>query len=111
MQSPSPSGQNSKHSDTKNISGLNLQGTSCPMAFVKARLYLDQKYNGDVIEILYDNTAANEPLIRSIQSLGHTIISHTKRIEPSVTTTQHNNLNPHSARKIQLNKAIIQVKK
>ena len=56
---------------------LDLRGTYCPMAFVKTKLHLDKFSNGDITCILYENTPPNEPLVRSIQSLGHRILSRT----------------------------------
>lgn len=53
---------------------LDLTGTSCPMAFVKARMYLDQCKTDKIVQILYEDTPANEPLARSIQGLGHTLL-------------------------------------
>ena len=53
---------------------LDLTGTSCPMAFVKTRVHLDQCENGEIVQILYEDTAANEPLARSIMALGHKIV-------------------------------------
>jgi len=61
----------------KSQTELNLVGTSCPMAFVKARVYLDQCVEGDVVTIYYGDTKANEPLVRSISALGHSVLSQT----------------------------------
>lgn len=52
---------------------LDLRGASCPMAFVKTKIHLDRLSNGDIATILYEDTLSNEPLVRSIRSLGHTI--------------------------------------
>ncbi|WP_425531248.1 sulfurtransferase TusA family protein [Kordiimonas laminariae] len=57
---------------------LNLIGTSCPMAFVKARMHIDQLPNSAVTVIVFEDTPANEPLIRSIEALGHTVLSKTQ---------------------------------
>lgn len=54
---------------------LDLRGTYCPMAFVKTRMFLDTLSSGDVASIVYEDTRSNEPLVRSIQSLGHKIVS------------------------------------
>lgn len=56
---------------------LDLRGAVCPMAFVKTRIHLDSLSNGDIATILYEDTHSNEPLVRSIQSLGHTIVEKT----------------------------------
>ncbi|MCJ9428249.1 sulfurtransferase TusA family protein [Kordiimonas marina] len=56
---------------------LDLRGTTCPMAFVKTRLFLDTLVNGDIASIVYEKTRSNEPLVRSIRSLGHEILSET----------------------------------
>ncbi|MFC3050311.1 sulfurtransferase TusA family protein [Kordiimonas pumila] len=53
---------------------LDLRGTYCPMAFVKARIFLDAQTNSAVVDILYEDTPANDSLARSIKSLGHTIV-------------------------------------
>ena len=45
------------------------------MAFVKARLFLDKCTNKEMAAILIENTPSNEPLPRSIEVLGHSIIS------------------------------------
>jgi len=44
------------------------------MAFVKTKIHLDQCKNGEIIQILYEDTAANESLARSITALGHRIL-------------------------------------
>lgn len=54
---------------------LDLRGTTCPMAFVKTKIHLDKVTPGKIVRIVYDHTPANEPLIRSIRSLGHHILS------------------------------------
>ncbi|PCI62733.1 MAG: hypothetical protein COB37_06440 [Kordiimonadales bacterium] len=82
------------------------------MAFVKARLHLDTCFDGEIISILYEDTAANEPLARSILTLGHKILSET-------TDTRYKKTNPatqHTARRLdsatlQLKHIRIQVKK
>ncbi|MEX0299147.1 MAG: sulfurtransferase TusA family protein, partial [Kordiimonas sp.] len=53
------------HSEFNGDVDLNLLGTVCPMGFVKTRIFLDTKKTGDIISILYEDTAANEPLTRS----------------------------------------------
>ena len=52
---------------------LDLANATCPMAFVKSRLFLDKCRGGAIVEILYEDTPANEPLLRSIEALGHQI--------------------------------------
>jgi TusA-related sulfurtransferase len=54
---------------------IDLRGVKCPMAFVKARLFLDKCSNKEMVVILIENTPSNEPLPRSIEVLGHNIIS------------------------------------
>lgn len=54
---------------------LDLRGTVCPMAFVKLRLFADSLRAGDTFSALYEDTPANEPLIRSIEGIGHKILS------------------------------------
>lgn len=52
---------------------LDLRGSICPMAFVRLRLFADKMSDGDRFTVLYENTPANEPLVRSIEAIGHTI--------------------------------------
>tara|TARA_R110002050_G_scaffold59756_1_gene133194 strand:+ start:302 stop:547 length:246 start_codon:yes stop_codon:yes gene_type:complete len=47
------------------------------MAFVKTKIHLDTLSSGDTTSILYEDIPSNEPLVRSIQSLGHKVISKT----------------------------------
>jgi TusA-related sulfurtransferase len=56
---------------------LDLRGTTCPMAFVKTKIHLDQVTPGETVRIVFEPTPANEPLVRSIRSLGHHILSET----------------------------------
>lgn len=62
---------------------LDLRGATCPMAFVKTKIHLDKVTPGKIVRILYDLTPANEPLVRSIRSLGHNILSQ-KQADASV---------------------------
>ncbi|WP_417450369.1 sulfurtransferase TusA family protein [Kordiimonas sp.] len=71
---------------------LDLRGAYCPMAFVKAKIHLDSLSSGDTTLILYEDTPPNEPLVRSIQSLGHNVLSKTA-FEPTPPT-------PHAGTKI-----------
>ncbi len=61
---------------------LDLRGARCPMAFVKTKIHLDTLSNGDTTAIVYEDIPANEPLARSIRSLGHTLVSQ-ETIEPA----------------------------
>ncbi|MBO6506231.1 MAG: sulfurtransferase TusA family protein [Kordiimonadaceae bacterium] len=54
---------------------LDLRGTVCPMAFVKLRLFADQLSAADTFSALYEDTHANEPLVRSIEGVGHKVLS------------------------------------
>lgn len=54
---------------------LDLRGMVCPMAFVRLRLYSDDLTSGTVFRVLYEDTNANEPLTRSIEGIGHVIVS------------------------------------
>ena len=56
---------------------LDLRGATCPMAFVKTKIHLDKLSPGDVTTILFEDTPPNEPLVRSIQSLGHKVLETT----------------------------------
>lgn len=90
---------------------LNLIGTNCPMAFVKTRILLDKKNTEDIVDILYENTAANEPLVRSIEGLGHAVVSRaTISVAPQTTNlTKSANSSPEG--KLQATIVKIQVKK
>ena len=90
---------------------LNLIGTNCPMAFVKTRILLDKKNAGDFVDILYENTAANEPLVRSIEGLGHTVISRaTINVAPQITDLTKL-VNSSTKEKLQATRVKIQVQK
>jgi len=54
---------------------LDLRGTVCPMAFVKLRLFADKKPMGTMIQVLYKDSTANEPLARSTAGVGHHVVS------------------------------------
>ncbi len=60
---------------------LDLRGTVCPMAFVKLRLYADGRAPNTDFSVVYENTAANEPLIRSLEGVGHSVVAQ-KIIDP-----------------------------
>lgn len=53
---------------------LDLRGSVCPMAFVRLRMYADGKPDGDRFTVLFEDTLANEPLVRSIKGVGHRIL-------------------------------------
>lgn len=55
------------------------------MAFVKFRLFADASNNGATITVVFDDTPANEPFIRSIVSLGHEVMSQDRLSDPSST--------------------------
>ncbi|WP_394805207.1 sulfurtransferase TusA family protein [Kordiimonas aquimaris] len=52
---------------------LDLRGVYCPMAFVKLRIHADQLPDNAEFTVVFDNTKANEPLVRSVKSLGHLV--------------------------------------
>ena len=112
MQSPKNTQSNQSSRSTqqrkKHVPDLDLTGTSCPMAFVKTRLYLDQKSNEATVDILYEDTKANEPLVRSIQALGHKIIS-TAKIPQNIHTLA--STDSSSERKLQAIIISVQVEK
>ncbi|NVJ98761.1 MAG: sulfurtransferase TusA family protein [Alphaproteobacteria bacterium] len=56
---------------------LDLRGATCPMAFVKAKIHLDKLVSGERTTILFEQIPSNEPLVRSIRSLGHKVLSET----------------------------------
>ncbi len=62
-------------SDGEQKIDLDLRGSFCPMAFVKLRLFADRMPHGAVIHVLYEDSAANEPLARSTLGIGHEVIS------------------------------------
>ena len=82
------------------------------MAFVKTRLHLDTCSDDEIISILYEDTAADEPLIRSVEALGHKILSETTDTRDKIinTATQHTASRLDGA-KLQLKRIRIQVKK
>jgi hypothetical protein len=45
------------------------------MAFVKTKLHLDQIPPGETTTVVFEQSQGNEPLVRSICSLGHIILS------------------------------------
>jgi len=95
-----------------NMAQLDLTDTSCPMAFVKARIFLDQCTAEKIVEILYQNTPANEPLARSIQTLGHLILPLSNDQWTNMSTANEPQKLEHShANTLQLKRIIIQVKK
>lgn len=61
--------------ELKGQTDLDLRGMVCPMAFVRLRLYSDGLTGGTVFRVLYEDTNANEPLIRSTEGIGHTVVS------------------------------------
>jgi len=82
------------------------------MAFVKTKIHLDQCENGEIIQILYEDTAANEPLARSIVALGHKIMSENIDTEnPEFATVKPIISNRSHPNKLQLKRISLQVKK
>lgn len=53
---------------------LDLRGTVCPMAFVKLRLFADRHTAGETFTAVYEDTPANDPLIRTIEGVGHRVV-------------------------------------
>jgi len=91
---------------------LDLQGTYCPMAFVKARIFLDAQPDGKMVNILYEETPSNESLTRSIQSLGHIVINTSTAPNNVPSNPNTSNIVKHStATKLQLIILTVQVKK
>lgn len=52
---------------------LDLSGQFCPMAFVKFRLYSDSLLPNTKFTVAFEQTPANEPLVRSIVALGYNV--------------------------------------
>lgn len=82
------------------------------MAFVKTRMFLDTQTDGTKCTILFEETAANEPLVRSIKSLGHSVLI----IEQAPLNAQIESTFPSTAKKLagdtlQLILIVVQVKK
>ncbi len=76
---------------------INLSGQVCPMAFVLTKIKLDQLQHGDQLEILFEDSKANKPLIQSIISLGHSIKQDTlspKNLRRIIVDVNKNNVNP-----------------
>ncbi len=61
------------HHNQNQQAAINLIGLKCPMAFVKCRMFLDSLTPKSMCIIIYEANSSNEPLERSIVSLGHTI--------------------------------------
>ena len=90
---------------------LDLSGQYCPMAFVKSRVFLEQCSTGEIVSIAFENSKANEPLIRSIESLRHKIVSRTTTLDPdkkTISAPLSNNLSPNDT--VQLICIEVQVK-
>jgi len=85
------------------------------MAFVKAKLYLDAQPSDQIVELIVDDSEANEPLPplpRSIQEIGHQILSVKPCREEIISeiNSSHNSKIPNAAHlKVLLIK--VQVKK
>lgn len=90
---------------------LDLTGTYCPMAFVKLRVFADQLSHNQVFTTIFEKTKANEPLIRSIQDLGHVILN--QKVAPPNDDAAKACINEHhlSENKITLVVIKVQVKK
>ena len=56
---------------------LDLVGAYCPMAFVKLRVFADTLSNNETFTVIYEQTNANKPLIKSIQNLGYLVLDET----------------------------------
>jgi len=52
---------------------LDLRGVSCPMNFVKTRLFLDKIAGGDLLIVLLDAGEPVESVSSSVQAEGHEI--------------------------------------
>jgi hypothetical protein len=82
------------------------------MAFVKTRVYLDQRKADQIIEILYENTVANEPLERSILTLGHSILpTDTDQKTGKSSATKNHTVDRPYQNTVQLKRIVVQVKK
>ncbi len=82
------------------------------MAFVKAKLYLDAQPSDQIVELIVDDSEVNEPLPRSIQEIGHQILSVKPCREEIISeiNSSHNSKIPNAAHlKVLLIK--VQVKK
>jgi TusA-related sulfurtransferase len=52
---------------------LDLRGVSCPMNFVKTKLFLDKLASGTVIEVILDAGEPIESVFSSISAEGHLV--------------------------------------
>lgn len=90
---------------------LDLVGTYCPMAFVKLSVFIEKLEDNSVFTVLYENTPANEPLVRSIEALGHNVINthiiNPENDPPNSVINKH----PITEKKITLIIMKVQVKK
>jgi len=52
---------------------LDLRGVSCPMNFVKTRLFLDKLDKGAVLEVILDRGEPTESVYASVCADGHLV--------------------------------------
>ncbi len=60
---------------------LDLRGVTCPMNFVKTRLFLDKMAVGDTVEVLLDGGEPVESVSSSVQQEGHAVLATTPEAE------------------------------
>ena len=54
---------------------IDLRGMLCPMTFVKLRMALDRLPEGAECSALYDASPSNETVPKSVEALGHRVMS------------------------------------
>ncbi|MBY0552327.1 MAG: sulfurtransferase TusA family protein [Candidatus Obscuribacterales bacterium] len=60
---------------------LDLRGVSCPMNFVKTKLFIDKLGSGAVVEVLLDEGEPVDSVPPSMSAEGHLVVSVDKQIE------------------------------
>ena len=79
-----------KHNENNNREGINffldITPETCPMTFVRTKLMIEQMAKGDVAEVRLQGAEPLENVPRSVQDMGHSVLS----LEPEQgTKTAH----------------------
>ncbi len=68
-----------KSNENKNREGINffldITPETCPMTFVRTKLMIEQMTVGDVAEVLLQGAEPLENVPRSVQDMGHSVLS------------------------------------
>ncbi len=60
--------------ELKAVKSINLEGISCPMNFVMAKVALSEIETGEVLEVILDEGEAILNVPRSMKEEGHTVL-------------------------------------